>query len=106
MKTDPSHPYGRNQTFIGLFIMALSVLVVAVPIGLYLVFTGIPDGTYWPAVIAIAPFIVLVLAAFFDLAKRTRRTKAGHCVQCGYDLRATPDRCPECGEVPLLQIPS
>jgi len=44
---------------------------------------------------AVAPLASLAVMAIRRL-KLARQT-AGLCSRCGYDLRATPERCPECG---------
>jgi hypothetical protein len=57
-------------------------------------FVAVP---YW-AVVSVLSVPLTVWSIRRHKAKK--RNQIGHCVACGYDLRATPDRCPECGAVP------
>ena len=61
-----------------------------------------PPGSIDSGVIYEAWWLV-ILALMTWIAGRWIRGEcrdAGRCPACGYDLRATPDRCPECGTVP------
>ena len=52
------------------------------------------SAPHWAAVSLSA---VLPASWLVRRCRRARRGRAGLCASCGYDLRATPGRCPECG---------
>ena len=65
-----------------------------------------PQKIVWSAIAVPLWFLALVSAILPALAIRNRINhhrshRLGHCPTCGCDLRATPDRCPECGQPAL-----
>ena len=54
----------------------------------------------FPLWLPTALFALLPTARFLGVVRRRRRDGEGQCTKCGYDLRATPERCPECGAIP------
>jgi len=55
---------------------------------------------FWILLAATAALPAWKLRAIFREYRHNRRRRGGFCGSCGYDLRATPQRCPECGAVP------
>jgi hypothetical protein len=63
--------------------------------------TLVVGAAWWPLLIATS---VLPVGRLYVTLRRVGRRRMcerlGLCVACGYDLQATPERCPECGTVP------
>jgi hypothetical protein len=65
--------------------------------------SGAPPASMPYTIVVIPDWFAFALTAMSpvvwlrDHRRRGRYVTPGHCASCGYDLRATPDRCPECG---------
>jgi hypothetical protein len=63
----------------------------------------LPLGSDYSVVIPYYALTLTTLAvgvfAYIRYRRLVRSRAVGRCAACGYDLRATPARCPECGKV-------
>jgi hypothetical protein len=57
------------------------------------------EGTCTLYAVPLAFLFLTLVAGIRSRRARTRRERieSGECPDCGYDLRGTPDHCPECG---------
>ncbi len=55
---------------------------------------------HWSLLLALA---ILPTLRGWQLLRARQRRGENLCSQCGYDLRATPQRCPECGALPAAR---
>jgi hypothetical protein len=92
LRSEPQHPIARANT-----------PRVVGALGFGIVTDATTDSAIWGA--AMPCWFAALMTGFLPARgflhwRRSRRLKAsGRCLHCGYDLRASPHRCPECGMV-------
>ena len=79
-------------------LLLVAVLWVTAFAGAALAITyGVPR---WLSFLLVLGSVMSAIYWFYRPIEVERERKAkGQCVRCGYDLRGTPQRCPECGQL-------
>jgi hypothetical protein len=72
---------------------------------LYFMALIVMSGPVWAAIALVSMFAMGTWGVVreWQRMQRSKWKEKGFCDGCGYDLRATPDRCPECGTVPAVK---
>ena len=60
--------------------------------------TGTISAMWLPLYLPVLFFAIWPTYVLLPFHRRRKRKKPGLCLKCGYDLRASKDRCPECGQ--------
>jgi hypothetical protein len=88
-----------------------AILLLQLPLGIYKDVAALNSGdsppwnsTFW-SLFPIGAFLYPLLGVGLIVydhrrLRREAHERTGYCAECGYDLRATPNRCPECGTIP------
>jgi hypothetical protein len=79
-QSDPSHAAYEYLTLRRHLMDGSPGWFIAFPMWLALIVSALPLALWWS-----------------HRRRQKRRSATGCCPACGYDLRATPERCPECG---------
>jgi hypothetical protein len=94
---DPADSFGKpEEAFAGFLFRHASENRPVVGAPIERSFVQIP---FWAAIALASILPALWLVRRRRLTRRRRRADRGQCLACGYDLRQSPERCPECGLV-------
>jgi len=90
--------FKRSPQHVRIYVAALLASSLSVIIASYVLDLLPPDWQWRTAFITFAAFMstYLVVRAVLTPPIRQELLSRGLCPRCGYYLRATPERCPEC----------